>query len=204
MTNVVLTQDVPIAANATFTLPGGGGMINGRVDIVLPKDLILPVQLNMIVPVNTNIPINLPVAVKIPLKETQLHTPFLNLRDLLEPYVRLIDNLPDDWNEATDFTIDAIQGEGVNVLSPTEDSQNPWKDTFEPLPPGTWDAEQAAKSQESSTGQDGETAQPADTGSEGNDSAPDGDSGEDTSQPDSPLGPTSTPVTDIGIITPGQ
>src|SRR5512138_1056934 len=29
-TNVVLTSDVPLAANATFTLPGGGGNINGR------------------------------------------------------------------------------------------------------------------------------------------------------------------------------
>ncbi len=87
----------PIAASATFTLPGGGGVINGRVDIVLPKDLVLPVQLNMIVPVNTNIPINLPVDVAIPLKETELHTPFVNLRDLLEPYVRILDNLPGKW-----------------------------------------------------------------------------------------------------------
>ena len=184
-TNVVLTQDVPIAASATFTLPGGGGMINGRVDIVLPKDLVLPIQLNMMVPVNTEIPINLPVGVQIPLKETQLHTPFLNLRNLLEPYVRLIDNLPDDWSEATDFTIDAIQGEGVNVLDPTEDSQNPWKETFEPLPPGTWETEQANKMQESLTEQNGD---------DGNTS--------DTNQTDSVPGPTPTPIEDIGIITP--
>jgi len=66
VTNVVLTQDVPLAANATFTLPGGGGMINGRVDLVLPRDLILPVQLNLTVPVDTRIPINLPVALRQP------------------------------------------------------------------------------------------------------------------------------------------
>ncbi len=192
-TNVVLTQDVPIAANATFTLPGGGGMINGRVDIVLPKDLVLPVQLSMVVPVNTDILINLPVDVQIPLKETQLHTPFVNLRNLLEPYVRLIDNLPSDWSEATDFTIDALRGKGKNVLSPTEDSQNPWKDVFEPLPPGTWEAEQQGRQPpvQSELDDDGESA--SDAGSES--STPD--------QPETEPAPTPTPITDIGIITPG-
>jgi hypothetical protein len=125
-TNVVLTQDVPIAASATFTLPGGGGVINGRVDIVLPKDLVLPVQLSMSVPVNTSIPISLPVDVSIPLNETQLHAPFDNLRGLLEPYVRAMDNLPGSWSDVPDFMVDAIQGEGVYLLTPTEDSENPW------------------------------------------------------------------------------
>jgi hypothetical protein len=125
-TNVVLTQDVPLAASATFTLPGGGGVINGRVDIVLPKDLILPVQLNMVVPVNTEIPVSLPVDVSIPLKETQLHAPFNNLRDLLEPYVRVLDNLPGSWHDMLNFTLDTIQGEGPNLLAPTRDSENPW------------------------------------------------------------------------------
>ena len=125
-TDVVLTEDVPIAASATFTLPGGGGVINGRVDIVLPKGLVLPVQLDMQVPVNTTIPVSLPVDVEIPLKETQLHVPFRGLRDLLEPYVRVLDNLPGTWSEVPDFTIDAIQGEGVNLVSPTVDSANPW------------------------------------------------------------------------------
>ncbi|MBI5958889.1 MAG: hypothetical protein HY866_09155 [Chloroflexi bacterium] len=143
-TNVVLTSDVPIAASASFTLPGGGGVINGRVDIVLPRGLILPVELNMTVPVDTTIPINLPVAVSIPLKETQLHTPFDNLRSLLEPYVRVLDNLPSDWGDVPDFTVDAIQGEGVNLVSPTEGSENPWPgpdagtvDTESGVEPGT-------------------------------------------------------------------
>lgn len=125
-TNVVLTGDVPIAASATFTLPGGGGMINGRVDIVLPQGLILPVQLDMIVPVDTSIPINLPVAVEIPLNETELHYPFVGLRNLLEPYVRVMDHLPDGWDQVPDFTIDAIQGEGVLLTSPSEESKDPW------------------------------------------------------------------------------
>jgi hypothetical protein len=96
------------------------------VDIVLPRDLVLPVRLDMIVPVNTTIPINLPVDVEIPLNETQLHDPFTNLRDLLEPYVRVLDHLPGKWSEVPDFVIDALQGEGVNLVAPSPDSQDPW------------------------------------------------------------------------------
>jgi hypothetical protein len=125
-TNVILTQDVPIAASATFTLPGGGGVINGRVDIVLPKDLILPVQLNMTVPVDTAIPITLPVDIQIPLKETQLHAPLADLRDMLNPYVRVLDNLPNDWSEMPGFVLDAARGQGTDLLSPSEDSEFPW------------------------------------------------------------------------------
>lgn len=125
-TDVVLTADVPLAANATFTLPGGGGLINGRVDIVLPQNLVLPVQLSMSVPVNTQIPVDLPVEVEIPLNETQLHDPFVNLRELLEPYVRVLDNLPERWGQVPDFLLDAWRGNGVNLLSPTVESANPW------------------------------------------------------------------------------
>jgi hypothetical protein len=125
-TNVVLTEDVPLFASATFTLPGGGGQINGRVDIVLPRDLVLPIRLNMTVPVNTTIPISLPVEVEIPLNETELHDPFRNLRDLLEPYVRVLDHLPGQWSDVPDFVIDVLQGEGANLVAPSEDSEDPW------------------------------------------------------------------------------
>jgi hypothetical protein len=126
-TNVVLTANVPIQASATFTLPGGGGMINGRVDIVLPEGLILPVHLNMIVPVDTQIPINLPVHVEIPLQDTQLHEPFVNLRNLLEPYVRAMDNLPDGWSDVPDFMVDAVQGDVPNLLTPKQENLYPWQ-----------------------------------------------------------------------------
>jgi hypothetical protein len=172
-TNVVLTQDVPIAANATFTLPGGGGVINGRVDLVLPKDLVLPVQLNLVVPVNTEIPISLPVDVEIPLNETQLHAPFYNLRYLLEPYVTAMDNLPGSWGDVPDFMIDAIQGEGIYLLTPTEGSQHPWPG------PEAYEVERS-----------GDTM-PGDSG------GADAELSEEFAPP-----PTATPVQDIGIITP--
>ncbi|MCC6799800.1 MAG: hypothetical protein IT325_06765 [Anaerolineae bacterium] len=125
-TDVVLTADVPLAANATFTLPGGGGLINGRVDIVLPQNLVLPVRFSMNVPVNTQIPVDLPVEVEIPLNETQLHDPFVNLRELLEPYVRVLDHLPERWGQVPDFLINAWQGDGVNLLAPSAESADPW------------------------------------------------------------------------------
>lgn len=158
-TNVVLTADVPLAASATFTLPGGGGVINGRVDIVLPQGLVLPVQLNMMVPVDTEIPIQLPVDVSIPLKETQLHTPFDNLRGLLDAYVRLLDNLPGSWGDVPDFLVDVIQGDGNNLFEPTADSENPW-----PGPEAYYDdGTQRAKDAENDMLTDDPTPTPAPT-----------------------------------------
>ncbi len=196
-TNVVLTADVPIAASATFTLPGGGGVINGRVDIVLPQGLILPVQLDMMVPVDTTIPIELPVGVAIPLNETDLHAPFVNLRDLLEAYVRVLDNLPGSWGEVPDYLLDAIQGEAGYLLEPTEDSENPW--------PGP----EANKSGDAPL--NGETADEIDTLTNGADEDqtgepenPDGDVNATTPGGDESTGPgaTSTPIEDLGIVPP--
>lgn len=189
-TNVVLTGDVPIAASATFTLPGGGGVINGRVDIVLPQGLVLPVQLDMMVPVDTTIPINLPVDVAIPLNETDLHAPFVNLRDLLEAYVRILDNLPGGWDEVPDYLVDAVQGEAGYLLEPTEDSQNPWPG------PEAYDIED-----ESRNGEAGEELEPSTDGAEqphdtGADTDEPASSGEDPTAP----GTTPTPVEDLGIV----
>jgi hypothetical protein len=110
-TDVVLQAPVPLQANASFNLPGGGGTINGTVSLNLPPGLVLPVSLNMDVPVNQIIPVNLNVPVdemvpvnlivdaRIPLNQTQLHTPFFRLRMLLEPYAALLQNLPDSWGD---------------------------------------------------------------------------------------------------------
>jgi hypothetical protein len=196
-TNVVLTADVPIAASASFTLPGGGGVINGRVDIVLPQGLVLPVQLNMIVPVDTQIPINLPVEVAIPLNETDLHAPFVNLRELLEAYVRVLDNLPGSWGEVPDYLIDAVQGEAGYLLEPTEDSEHPWPG---PGASNINDDRTGTNEADIEAGQTGDGAAPqtdgqADTsGQDTTDTTPATDQGVPV--------PMATPDDDIGIITP--
>lgn len=122
-TTVVLTEPVPLVANTNFDL--GGQSLNGTVSLNLPIGLQLPVQLNMNVPVNQQIPIALNVDVNIPLKETELHQPFVNLRNLFDPFVRVLDNLPSNWGETPDFAVDAVQGD-VNVWAETEGSRNPW------------------------------------------------------------------------------
>ncbi len=105
-----LTGNVRLTQPATFNLPGGGGNISGTVDLQLPIGMELPLVVEMDVPVDEMVPVNLLVDVEIPLQETQLHGPFYDLRMLLEPYVNLIDSLPNSYPEA----IDAIMGREAN------------------------------------------------------------------------------------------
>jgi len=95
-TEVVLTEAVPLSVNARFVLPGGGGAINGTVNIELPPGLILPVALDLQVPVNQTVPVNLDVAVDIPLHETELGVPFSRLQALFGPLDRFLVGLPAD------------------------------------------------------------------------------------------------------------
>ncbi len=122
LTDEVLIPGVP----AFFVIEGGGGTIRGTVDIRLPIGTRLPIRLDMMVPVDQDIDIALLVDVDIPLNETQLSVPFNNLRQLLEPYVKILDNLPDEWGEVRSFVFDVLDGK-VDLLTPTEDSRNPWK-----------------------------------------------------------------------------
>lgn len=94
-TNVVLSEDVPLTGvPAQFNLPGGGGTINGQVALTLPKGVVLPVQLKLDVAVEQEIPVALNVQVEIPLSETELGTPFNNLKALFQPIDTLLDGLP--------------------------------------------------------------------------------------------------------------
>jgi hypothetical protein len=125
-TNVVLTQPVPLSVNATFDLPGGGGRINGVVAINLPQGLQLPVALDLDVPVETTVPVSLDVRAVIPLRETQLHDAFDNLRGLLEPFVRALDNLPGNAEEGWAYLGLVLSGQGPDLLNPTYGSEHPW------------------------------------------------------------------------------
>ena len=124
-TTVVLQEAVPLSANAAFSLPGGGGTINGTVNLSLPVGMSLPVQLEMDVPVSATIPIAIDVPVNIPLKQTELHDPFVNLRNLFEPFVKALDNLPSNNSEAPDFFSGVMSGE-FNAWVETEGSRDPW------------------------------------------------------------------------------
>lgn len=138
-TDVYLTEDVVIDnVPAYFAIEGGAGNISGTVDIRLPAETRLPIRLSLSVPVEQTVPINinvpvqqtipvsLTVPVDIPLNETQLHEPFNNLRNLFEPYVRALGNLPSDWGDVPAFVGDVMSG-NVNLMAPTDYTRNPWK-----------------------------------------------------------------------------
>jgi hypothetical protein len=105
-TVVVLTQPVPLYAPASFTLPGGGGRINGQVSLSLPAGMALPVHLSMAVPVSQSIPvrldvpvdqsvpIQLDVPVQITLGESGLDPVVGELREALVPAKGLVDAVP--------------------------------------------------------------------------------------------------------------
>jgi len=105
-TNVILAQDTVITG-ASVTINGGILQLsNAPTSIILPQGTVLPVILDLSVPVKQDIPVNLsipvsiPVDVDIPLQQTELHTPFTDLRDLFGPYYFLVRDLPDSWSEA--------------------------------------------------------------------------------------------------------
>ncbi len=107
-TDVVLQQDVPLnGLPARFTLPGGGGMINGAVSLALPAGMRLPVRLDMRVPVSQTIPVRMDVPVdqtvdiamavpvQIQLGEAGLDPAVEELRAVFRPLREQVDRLPD-------------------------------------------------------------------------------------------------------------
>jgi len=98
-TDVVLTEAVPLKAPATFSLPGGGGEINGDVHLDLPVGMALPVNLNMRVPVSTTIPVIMEVEVNIPLAEAGMGPAIDQLRMVFSPITGFLQSLPNSVQE---------------------------------------------------------------------------------------------------------
>ncbi len=99
-TEVTLTDDAFIQ-DVVVTLKTGGLYIqNARADITLPKGTVLPIALDMDIPVDATIPVRLSIPVAIPLQQTQLHEPFVGLRQVVAPYRAILQQLPDSWSEA--------------------------------------------------------------------------------------------------------
>lgn len=91
-TDVVLTRDVTIT-NALVTVQTGGlNIVNAVATIVLPQGTTLPVNIQgLSVPVDQQIPVAFDVGVDIPLNQTDLHEPFLGLRQVVEPWYCLVE-----------------------------------------------------------------------------------------------------------------
>ncbi len=108
-TVVTLQQPVPLRSlPAQFTLPSGGGAINGTVSLSLPAGVRLPIRLNTVVPVAKTIPVQLtvpvsetvPVQMDVPvsiaLGEAGLDPAVQDLRNVFRPLRRRLDDLPED------------------------------------------------------------------------------------------------------------
>jgi hypothetical protein len=107
-TDVVLQEPVPLnGLPARFSLPGGGGMINGAVSMALPAGMRLPVRLDMSVPVSKTIPVRMEVPVdqtvdiamevpvEIELGEAGLDPAVEELRAVFRPLREQVEQLPD-------------------------------------------------------------------------------------------------------------
>lgn len=107
-TTVTLIEPVPLNLSATFNLPGGGGVINGSVQLSLPAGTRLPIHLDMTVPVSSTIPVRLtvpvsqtvPIQMQVPvhidLGEAGLDPAVQDLREVFEPMRVRVESLPDD------------------------------------------------------------------------------------------------------------
>lgn len=60
-------------------------------------DMIVPV--NQTIPIELDVPVDMQVPVEIPLYKTELHEPFAGLMEVVAPYKKILDNLPDSWEE---------------------------------------------------------------------------------------------------------
>lgn len=105
-TTVVLTNDTLIpntlvylnglAVPTDIVLPAGTPL-NINLNLIVPVSQTVPVVLE--VPVNLSVPVHLTVPVDIPLQQTELHSPFTNLANLVGPYDALLASLPSSWGE---------------------------------------------------------------------------------------------------------
>jgi hypothetical protein len=98
-TTVVLREATTIRGAQVTLITGGLSLFSSQTDIVLPAGTQLPIHLEIVVPVREQIPVNLDVPVDIPLNQTDLHTPFVGLQEVIRPYYSLMNKLPGSWNE---------------------------------------------------------------------------------------------------------
>lgn len=94
-TNVTLSDDVVITGALVTVNTGGLNINRARADIILPQGTVLPIYIqNLVVPVDQKVLAELDVAVDIPLNQTELHEPFVGLRQVVEPFYCLLNPCP--------------------------------------------------------------------------------------------------------------
>lgn len=103
-----LKQDTTVVLVQDTTIQGATIYLNNYpvpLDIILPAGTPLNISLDLVVPVSQtipvvlNVPVNLKVPVDIPLEQTQLHQPFVGLKNVVAPYRNLLSGTPDTWEK---------------------------------------------------------------------------------------------------------
>jgi len=97
-TDVTITRDTTIN-DAPVKIFAGIITINGPADIVIPAGTVLPIQLNMTVPYQQILKYSTSVTVDIPLVDTSLHTPLVNLQQVVSPYFWAFAESPFYWED---------------------------------------------------------------------------------------------------------
>ncbi len=89
-TSITLANDTVIP-NAHVRINTGALNIDAPAEVTLPAGTSLNVTLNFDVPVQDTIPIHVDVPVNIPLAQTDLHTPFIGLQQVVKPFYCLVE-----------------------------------------------------------------------------------------------------------------
>ncbi|NLP10237.1 hypothetical protein GX408_07555 [bacterium] len=100
-TTVTLVEDTLLTNATIYDLNAGGVLTINRAstNIILPAGTRLPITLDLMVPVDQTIPVQLNVDVDIPLNQTELHRPFVGLREVVDPYYTYLHLMPDSWQD---------------------------------------------------------------------------------------------------------
>ncbi len=85
-TSVVLNKDVTIRGARVSVKTAIMNIVNAPATVVLPSGTSLPITLDLVVPVDQIIPITLNVPVDIAIEETELHTPLVGFKKIIEPF----------------------------------------------------------------------------------------------------------------------
>ncbi len=99
-TVVVLSEPTTVEGANVSIRTGALSIAQAPSTVMLPAGTELPIRLSFKVPVETTIPVEITVPVDIPLAETELHGPFVRLRDLFATYKEAVAELPDCWSMA--------------------------------------------------------------------------------------------------------
>jgi hypothetical protein len=89
-TRITLAETVTIP-NAHVRINTGALNIDADAVVTLPANTPLTVNLDFPLNVQNTIPVHLDVPVNIPLNETQLHEPFVGLRQVVEPWYCMVE-----------------------------------------------------------------------------------------------------------------